>query len=53
MRKLRTKMCDRRAQRLAFKHLQHLKEGNNFLGSTVTDDEMWVDHHFTSQTKQA
>jgi len=34
-------------------HLQHLKEGNNFLGSTVTEDETWVHHHFTSQTKQA
>jgi len=46
-------MCDRRAQKLAFTHLQHLKEGNNFLGSTVTEDEIWVHHHFTSQTKQA
>jgi hypothetical protein len=38
---------------IALTYLQHLKEGNNFLGSTVIEDEMWANHHFTFQTKQA
>jgi hypothetical protein len=37
-------MCVGRAQKscleIALTHLQHFKEGNNFLGSTVTEDEI-------------
>jgi len=36
---------------IALTHLQHLKGGNSFLGSTVTEDEMWANHHFTPQTQ--
>jgi hypothetical protein len=38
---------------IAVTYIQDLKEGNDFRGSTVTEDETWVNHHFTPQTKQA